>query len=235
MVKFSFSHTRGAKIDNLAEKKLCCLDSPHCVFECERLQIISCDANPFLLLGAPMETAVAMVTACSLSLYLVCVTVQERVCVYTVYTHNMYVFDGRPQGGSDSLIPHTDAVHIKTSKADLRSGSATSGQSVALRTERRSDVFHRGWGPGTEGAGVGDMMSLRGGALVLLVYGGFILQQSQAQVTAPAPCGKTKQNKTKNTVRHGQRITSVKIHHQLVEHHCEEMLKNMHLYSDDSE
>lgn len=79
-----------------------------------------------------METAVTMVTACSLSLYLVCVTVQERVCVYTVY-----VFDSKPQGlgrrqaGSDSLIPMLtdppiDAVDIKTSKADLRSGSATS-------------------------------------------------------------------------------------------------------------
>lgn len=99
---------------------------------------------------------------------------------------------------------------------------------MELRTERRSDVFHRGWGPGTEGAGVGDMMSLRGGALVLLVYGGFILQQSQAQVTAPAPCER------KNTVRHAERITGVKIHHQLFEHQCEEMLlKNMHLFSDD--
>lgn len=101
-----------------------------------------------------METAVTMVTACSLSLYLACVTVQERVCVYTVYTHNMYVFDGKPWGrcrqvGSDSLIPMltdppTDTVDIKTSKADLRSGSATSGQSLELRTERRSDVSIRG-------------------------------------------------------------------------------------------
>lgn len=65
-----------------------------------------------------METAVTMVTACSLSLYLVCVTVQERMCVYIVYTHNMYVFDSEPQGlgrrrvGSDSLIPMlTDSPH----------------------------------------------------------------------------------------------------------------------------
>lgn len=110
-----------------------------------------------------METAVTMVTACPMSLYLVCVTVQERECVYTVYTHNMYVFDGEPRGlcrqvGSDSLIPvltdpPTDSVDIKTSKADLRSGSATSGQqNPEFRTERRSDVsigggvsLLRGW------------------------------------------------------------------------------------------
>lgn len=116
------------------------------------------------------------------------------MCVSILY---MYVFDGEPRGlcrqvGSDSLIPMltdppTDAVDIKTSKADLRSGSATSGQSPELWTGRRSDVFHQGWGPVTAGAGLAAMVSLRGGALVLLVYGGFILQQSQAQVTAPAP------------------------------------------------
>lgn len=110
-----------------------------------------------------METAVTMVTACSLSLDLVCVTVRERVCVYTVYTHNMYVFDGKPQGlcrqvGSDSLIPvltdpPTDAVDIKTSKADLRSGSATSGQSLELRTDRRSDVSIGGVGSRCGGGG----------------------------------------------------------------------------------
>lgn len=111
-----------------------------------------------------METAVTMVTACSLSLYLACVTVQERVCVYTVYTHNMYVFDGKPWGlfagrlvvivwSPCWLIPPTDTVDIKTSKADLRSGSATSGQSLELRTERRSDVSIRGgtWYDVTQG------------------------------------------------------------------------------------
>lgn len=36
------------------------------------------------------------------------------------------------------------------------------------------------------------MMSLGGGALVLLVYGGFVLQQKKAQVAAPAPCTKYK-------------------------------------------
>lgn len=46
---------------------------------------------------------------------------------------------------------------------------------------------------GVRGQGVGGGVLLwRGrdslGALVLLVYGGFVLQQSQAQVTAPAPC-----------------------------------------------
>ncbi len=102
--------------------------------------------------------------------------------------------DSAGRFGSDSLIPvltdpPTDAVDIKTSKADLRSGSATSGQSLELRTDRRSDVSTGGgWGPVAEGVGFVAVVSLRGGALVLLVYGGFVLQQGQAQVTAPAPC-----------------------------------------------
>lgn len=151
-----------------------------------------------LLLGAPKETAVTMVTACSLSLYLVCVTVQERVCVSILFIRTMCMcltaslWGLCRQVGSDSLIPvltdpPTDAVDIKSSKADLRSGSATSGQSLELRTERRSDVSIWGRGPFAEGVGLAAMMSLRGRALVLLVYGGLILQQSQAQVAAPAP------------------------------------------------
>lgn len=78
-------------------------------------------------------------------------------------------------------------MDIKTSKADLRSGSATSGQSLELRTERRSDVSIGGGVPLLRGQGLANAVSLWGGALVLLVYGGLILQQSQAQVTAPAP------------------------------------------------
>lgn len=147
-----------------------------------------------------METAVTMVTACSLSLYLVCVTVQERVCVYTVYIRTICMCLSASRGAlqagrySDGLIPvltdpPTDAGDIKTSKA----GSATSGQSLELRTERRSDVCHQGRGPVTEGAGLAAVMSLWGRALVLLVYGGLVLQQSQAQMAAPAPCNTHKQ------------------------------------------
>lgn len=91
-----------------------------------------------LLLGSFTEIAVAMVTAGSLSL--VCVTVQGRVCLFCMYAT---VF-GRPlalcrQVGSEGSIPMltdltpvlllsppTDTVDIKTSKADLWSGSATS-------------------------------------------------------------------------------------------------------------
>lgn len=54
MLIFSFSQVQGVKIDNLAEKKLCFL-AVHSVSEWERVQIISCDANP--LLGARSETA----------------------------------------------------------------------------------------------------------------------------------------------------------------------------------
>lgn len=74
------------------------------------------------------------------------------MCLYCIYAQ--YVGVGKPRGlcrqvGSDRLIPMltdppTDAVDIKTSKADLQSGPATSGQSLELRTERRSDVFIRG-------------------------------------------------------------------------------------------
>lgn len=114
--------------------------------ECESVQIISCEANPFAPGSSHGDSGYC--GCCMLSVFVssVCVTVQKRVCVYTVYTHNMYVFDGKPRGfcrqvGSDRLIPMlTDTVDIKTSKADLQSGSATSGQSLVLWTERRSDV-----------------------------------------------------------------------------------------------
>lgn len=69
----------------------------------------------------------------------------------------------------------------------MRCESATSGRSLQLQTDRRSDVSSGGGGDPTA-AGAGLMMSLWSGVLVLLVYGGFILEQSQAQVTAPAPC-----------------------------------------------
>lgn len=79
------------------------------------------------------------------------------------------------------LVSPIDTVDMKASEAGLRSGSATSGQSLQLHTER-SDVIQTGGGVRCTGA-----MSLWGGALVLLVYGGFVLQQSQTQVAAPAP------------------------------------------------
>lgn len=53
-----------------------------------------------------------------------------------------------------------------------------------------------GWGPGAEGVRQADGMSLRGRALVLLVYGGFVLQQSQAKVAAPAPWKTCEHSKT---------------------------------------
>lgn len=93
MVIFSFSHIQGVKIDNLAEKKL--LSTVHNMSECERVHIISCDAN----LSSPGSSHGDRSQR-----------VQERECVYTVYTINKYVFDGKPQElcrqvGSNSLIP----------------------------------------------------------------------------------------------------------------------------------
>lgn len=194
MVIFSFSHTRGVKIDNLAEKKRV-VSTVHTVsLSVKRVQIISCDANPFAPGSSHGDSSYYGYCMLSVSVSSVCNSPGESVCLYCIYAQYVCVFDGKPQGlcrqvGSDGLIPTlADTVDIKTSKADLRSGSATSGQSLELQTERRSDVSIWGRGSVTEGVGVADMMSLGGGALVLLVYGGFILQQSQAQVTAPAPC-----------------------------------------------
>lgn len=87
----------------------------------------------------------------------------------------------------------------------MQSDSATSGQRLELRTDRRSDVSIGGGGPVREGAGL--MMSLWSGVLVLLVYGGFILQQSQTQVTAPAPC-ETHKHDEAGLKNHGCRDTS---------------------------
>lgn len=121
------------------------------------MQIISCDANPFAPGSSHGDSRYYGYCMFSVSVSSVCNSPGESVCFYTVYTHNVYVFDGRPRGlcrqvGSDSLIPvltdpPTDLVDIKTSKADLRSGSATSGQNLELRTERRSDVSTGGGVP----------------------------------------------------------------------------------------
>lgn len=72
-----------------------------------------------------METAVTMVTACLLSLYLVCVTVQERVCVSILYLYAQYVFDGSlglcRQTGSYSLIPPLKILRLLKLICDLLS------------------------------------------------------------------------------------------------------------------
>lgn len=128
---FSFSYITGVKIDNLAKKKKenCCLDSPHCVFECERVQIISCDANPFALGSSHGDSSYYGYCMISVS-----ATVQEYVCELYLRS-GMYVLNGRPlalcrQFGSDGLIPvltdlrsvlvlspPIDTVDSKTSKS----------------------------------------------------------------------------------------------------------------------
>lgn len=86
---FYFSHVQRVKIDHLAEETLCFLDSPHHVFDCERVQIISCDANP----GSSHGDS-SFYGYCTLSVSTVCATVQERECLYMCTI--MYVFDGEP-------------------------------------------------------------------------------------------------------------------------------------------
>ncbi len=91
MVIFSFSHIQGVKIDNLAEKKLCCLDSPHCVFECERVQIISCDANPFAPGSSHGDSSYYGYCMLSVSVSSVCNSPGESVCLYCIYAQYVCV------------------------------------------------------------------------------------------------------------------------------------------------
>lgn len=105
-------------------------------------------------------------------------------------------YDGKSQRlcrqiGSDPLPP----TILRYVGADLPSDSATCGRSLELQTDRRSNVFHCWWwaGGAVKEAEAG-LVSLGSRVLVLLVYGGFVLQQSQAQVTAPAPCETDKHN-----------------------------------------
>lgn len=72
---------QGEKIDNLAEKKLCCLDSPHCVFECERVEKISFDANPFAPGSSHGDSSYNGYCMLSVSVSSVCNSPGECVCV----------------------------------------------------------------------------------------------------------------------------------------------------------
>lgn len=127
------------------------------------------------------------------------------MCLHCIYAQYLLVGQQASWGlcrqvGSDGLIPTLTDLRsvlvlsrpVDTSGAGLQSGSATSGQSLKLCPERGGLTFLLGGGvPLQKGAGLVHLMSLRGGALVLLVYGGFILQQNQAQVATPAPCKNT--------------------------------------------
>lgn len=85
-----FSNISGVKIYHLAEKKSSCLDSPHCVFVCERVQIDSCDANPFAPGSSHGDSSYYGYCMISVS-----ATVQECVCELYL-RNNTYVLNGRP-------------------------------------------------------------------------------------------------------------------------------------------
>lgn len=99
VVIFFVSHTQGVKIDYLAEKKKnCVVSTVRAVFECERVQIISCNANPFAPGSSQGDSSYYGYCMLSVSVSSVCNSPGESVCVDTVYTHDVYVFDGKPVG-----------------------------------------------------------------------------------------------------------------------------------------
>lgn len=154
------------KIENLAEKKPSLTTVSLSVRGCTSLAAMLI----FLLPGVSMETVEFR---------------ESAVCMIIVD------YDGKSQRlcrqiGSDPLPP----AILRYLGADLPSDSATCGRSLELQTDRRSNVFSLlvVVGGGAVKEAQAGLVSLGSRVLVLLVYGGFVLQQSQAQVTAPAPC-----------------------------------------------
>lgn len=80
------------------KKKNCVVSTVRAVFECERVQIISCNANPFAPGSSQGDSSYYGYCMLSVSVSSVCNSPGESVCVDTVYTHDVYVFDGKPVG-----------------------------------------------------------------------------------------------------------------------------------------